>query len=134
MKKHRSPKTQRTTLSVFVFGILFSFLTLVILSFISSFILISVKNPLSSIKLTSLLVLLAAGAISGIAITKYKGDFNLVISIAASVSVAAVMLAVALISSRGSVGGGIFMNYLCYVLTYAFFSFVGRKRRVRRRR
>ncbi len=134
MKKHRSKSTEKTPLAVFIFGILFSFATLVILSFISSLILLSTKNPILSIKATSLAVLLIAGAISGFAITKYKGNLNFGISVAASVSVAVLMLAISLIFAKGNVGGGIFMNYLCYVLVAAFFAFVGRRKAKRHHR
>ena len=134
MKKHRNKNADKTPLSVFVFGILFSFLTLIILSFISSLILMSTKNPLFSIKLTSLVTLLAAGAISGFAIAKYKGNLSLGISIAASASAAILMLVISLISAKGNVSGSIFMNYICYVMVSAFFAFIGRKRKMHRHR
>ena len=134
MKKHRNSNARKTPLRVFVFGLGFSLAILIILSFIASFVILSMKNPLLNIKTASLLVLLSAGAISGFAISKYKGELNLGISIAASIAVAAVMLVASLICSRGKLEGGIFMNYLCYVLVSAFFSFVGRKRKVHRRR
>ena len=134
MKKYRNSNTKKSPLAVFIFGILFSVATLTTLSFISSFILMSTKNPLLSIKMASLVTLLAAGAISGFVIAKYKGNLSFGISIAASATVAILMLAISLISAKGNVSGGIFMNYLCYVLVSAFFSFVGRKRSVRRHR
>ena len=131
--KRRKTK-QKTSLAVLFFGIVFSFATLAVLSFISSFILSNTQNPLISIKLTSLVTLLCTAAISGFAIAKYKGDLNFGISITAAVSVAALILAISLISSKGSASGGVFMNCICYALISVFFSFIGRKRKAHRHR
>ena len=128
--KRRKTK-QRTHLSVLVFGIIFSIATLAMLSFVSSFILMSTKNPLLSVKTASLVTLLSTAAISGFATAKYKGDLNFGISILTSLSVTVLMLAISLISAKGNVGGGIFMNYVCFLLISVFFSFVGR-RKIRR--
>lgn len=133
MKKRRSSNADRSPLSVFIFGIIFSFAALTLLSFISSLILLSISNPLLSIKTTSLAVLLCAGAISGFTISKYKGEMNLSIAVSASLTVAVVMLGISLICAKGNVGGGVFMNYICYVLVSALFAFLGRKRKVRHR-
>lgn len=134
MKKRRNSKAQRTPLSVFIFGIFFSFFTLLLLSFIASLILISTKNPNLSIKVCSFATLLASGAISGFAISKYRRDLSFGISVFATLSVAVLMLAISLISTKGNVSGGIFMNYLCYVLISVFFSFIGRRKTKRHHR
>ena len=134
MKKRRTSKAQRTPLSVFIFGIVFSFSTLLLLSFIASLILIGTKNPNLSIRGASLATLLASGAISGFAISKYRRDFSFGISVSATLSVALLMILISLISAKGNVGGGVFMNYLCYVLISVFFSFIGRKKAKRHHR
>ena len=131
----RRKNKQRTSLAVLFFGIIFSLATLAVLSFISSLILTNTKNPLSGIKVASLITILCSAAISGIAIAKYKGELNFGISIITSLSVTALMLAISLISAKGSVGGGVFMNYGCYALISLFFSFVGsRKAKTHHRR
>lgn len=134
MKRHRNSKTQRTPLSVFIFGIIFSFATLVILSFIASLILAGTKNPIMSIKMTSFVIILVSGAASGFAISKYRKELSFGISIVTSVTVAALMLLISLISAKGQVGSGVFMNYLCYVLISVFFSFIGRRKAKRHHR
>lgn len=132
MKKRRSK--QRAPHTVIIFGIIFSFAILTILSFISSFILANTQNPILSIKITSLVIILLTAAISGFAIAKYKGDLNFGISIFTSLAVTVIMLAISLISAKGNVGGT-FMNYGCYALISLFFSFVGsRKAKTHHRR
>ena len=132
MKKRRSK--QRAPHTVIIFGIIFSFAILTILSFISSFILANTQNPILSIKITSLVIILLTAAISGFAIAKYKGDLNFGISIFTSLAVTVIMLAISLIFAKGNVGGT-FMNYGCYALISLFFSFVGsRKAKTHHRR
>ena len=132
MKKRRSK--QRAPHTVIIFGIIFSFAILTILSFISSFILANTQNPILSIKITSLVIILLTAAISGFAIAKYKGDLNFGISIFTSLAVTVIMLTISLISAKGNVGGT-FMNYGCYALISLFFSFVGsRKAKTHHRR
>ena len=132
MKRRRSK--QRAPHTVIIFGIIFSFAILTILSFISSFILANTQNPILSIKITSLVIILLTAAISGFAIAKYKGDLNFGISIFTSLAVTVIMLAISLISAKGNVGGT-FMNYGCYALISLFFSFVGsRKAKTHHRR
>lgn len=125
MKKRRSK--QRAPHTVIIFGIIFSFAILTILSFISSFILANTKNPILSIKITSLVIILLTSAISGFAIAKYKGDLNFGISIFTSLAVTVIMLAISLISAKGNVGGT-FMNCGCYALISLFFSFIGNRK------
>ena len=134
MKKHRTKSKQKTPIRVLTFGVIFSITTLGFLSLFATFILSKAENPLVSIKLTSLVVLLLSGAISGIVTAKHKGDLNFGLSILISVSVVLLMLAISLISAKGNVGGNVFMNYVCYFMIFIFFSFISRKRSVRRHR
>ena len=126
MKRRRSK--QRAPHTVIIFGIIFSFAILKILSFISSFILANTQNPILSIKITSLVIILLTAAISGFAIAKYKGDLNFGISIFTSLAVTVIMLAISLISAKGNVGGATVMNYVCYALVSLFFSFIGNRK------
>ncbi len=132
MKKHRGTKKQRTGLALMLYELLFSGGVLIVLSMLAAFILSSLKNPTANLKLFSLAVLLISAVISGYSISKHNG--NALSSIAVSAAFVGIMFIVSLIFAKGNVGGGVFMNYLCYMLVAAFFAFIGRKREKRRHR
>lgn len=128
MKKHRGIKVKKTPLGTIAFGIIFSFSAIIIISFIASAILMTSKNPTGSLSFVSFIAFLVAGAISGFIISRYKGDGGIGASVLVSLIFVAVMLAISLISAKGKVEGGAFMNLLCYMLISSFTAFLGRKR------
>ena len=133
MKKHRGSKIKKSALGSLLFGVLFSFAMLIIISFVSSALLMASKNPGGSIKVVSFAVLLITAAVSGFTVSKYKGEGGVVTSLISSVISVIIMLGISIICSGGKVGGVIFMNYLCYVLIAAFTAFLGKKRERRHR-
>ena len=133
MKKHRGVKIQKSALGSLAFGVIFSFTSLFIISFVCSLVLIATENPGGSINGVSLAALLITAAVSGFAVSKYKGEGGMKISLICALISAAVILAISLISSGGNISGGIFMDSLCYVLIAAFTAFLGRRREGRRR-
>lgn len=134
MKRHRGIKSKSTPLGAMIFGIVFSFLSLIALSLVASAILMMGKNPTGNLSLASFAVFLIAGAVSGFIISKHKGDGSIGIAIIASLIFIGIMLAVALITAKGKVSGAVFMNSLCYMLISSFTAFLGRKREKRRHR
>ena len=134
MKKHRGAKNPKSAPRSLLFGVLFSFAALIIISFVSSAFLMMGENPGGSVKGASLTVLLISAAISGFAVSKYKGEGGFGISLISALAAVVIMLAVSLISSGGKISGASLMNYLCYALVAAFTAFLGKRREGRRRR
>ncbi len=131
MKRHRSAKNRRSGFVLIMYEIVFSGVLLIALSLLSAILLSGMKNPTANIKIFSLAVLLVCAAISGFASSRYNG--NALSGIIASAIFVGIMLIISLIAAKGDIGGGIFMNYLCYMLVAAFSAFLGKKRERRRR-
>ena len=134
MKKHRGIKARRTLPEILVFGVIISLVILFISSLLFSGLIMTVSNPVGSVKTVSLTALLVSGAISGFIISKRKGEGGFIASLFSSLIFIGIILAIALIATRGRVGGVIFMNCFCYTLISSFFSLLAKKRERRHRR
>ncbi len=134
MKRRRTAKIKKTPFTAFVFGLCFSFISLLIVSLISSLILISTKNPLGNVGITSLISLLAAGILSGFVISRKNGEDGLKSSLLSAIAFVVIMFAVSLIFSKGKIGGAVLMNGLCYILISLPAALFGRKEKRRRRK
>ncbi len=132
MKKHRGAAKQKSGIVLMLYELIFSGALLIALSMLSAFILSYMGNPTASIKIFSLVCLLLCAAISGFFIS--RRNHSMLSSIAVSAVFTVIMLAVSLIAAKGAVGGGVLMNYLCYMLIASFSAFLGRKKEHRRRR
>ena len=134
MKRHRGSKAERTLPGVLLFGVIFSFAVLFVISLLLCGVIMNTSNPTGSIKTASLISLLLSGGISGLVIAKRRGDGGVVTALVSSLIFIGVLLSVALIFSKGKVNGVIFMNSLCYMMISVFFSFFAKKRQRHRRR
>ena len=135
MKRRKRTKNQLSPARAIFLRQIFSAATLFVLSIIFAVILSVMKNPIGSLKVTSLVALLASGAVSGIAIARRKGDGGVRCAIISAVIFALIIIAVSLIITGGKIGGLQFMNSLCYILVSALFALLpGRKKEKRRRR
>ena len=128
MKRHRVTKKRQAPLAALLFGVSLSFSAIILVSFIASAILFNTKTPIGKVDVASLISLLVAGALSGFAISKKKGEGGIVTASICSATSIAIMLLISLISGSGNIGGKSFMNYVCYILVSVFFAFIGRKR------
>ncbi len=133
MKKHRGSKKKTSLRSAVLFGVVFSCLSIIAVSFFASLLVSRLDDPSGNLGHASLASLLIAGAISGFAVSKYKGDGGISASLISSLITVFIMLAAALIGKSGNVGGGIFMNYLCYLSLAALSAFLGRGREGRKK-
>lgn len=134
MRKRKNSKSKNTSLKTLLFGVIFSFTVLVILSLASSFLLVGFKNPTANIGIASLAVFLVTAAISGFTISKHRACGGIAFSALSSLLFIALLFAVALIISKGQISGGLFMNYLCYMLISLFTAFIGARKPKRRKR
>ena len=131
--KKRSKFKMTGVATVFV-GVGASFGILIILTLLGAALISSLADPLSSIKTASLVLFLISGAVSGFVVAKFKSEGGILLSALSSLIFSLMLIAVSLICNKGSVGGGILMNALCYFLIAALFAFFGRKRERRSRR
>ncbi len=135
MKKSRVISRHGRRLSPVVLGTLFSFVSLLVTSLVVSLVVSSLKNPIETIAIGSLVAFMASGAISGFSIAKKNCGVGFRLSLLCSGLFIAIILVSSLILEKGSLSGGALMNYLCYLMISAFFAFLGarEKRRGRRR-
>ena len=134
MKKRKNKKSKNTAIGTLLLGILFSFTVLIVLSLISSFLLIGLKNPTANIRIASLAVFLVTAAVSGFAVSKHRGEGGIAFSALTALAFIALLFALALIMSKGKISGVLFMNYLCYMLISSFAALLGSKKRKRHKR
>ena len=134
MKKSKVIGRRGGGVSPLAFGTLFSFISLTVTSFVVSLIISSLKNPIEVIAVGSLIAFMASGAISGFSIAKKNRGIGFRLSLLCSVIFIAIVLICSLILGKGSLSGGNFMNYLCYLMISAFFAFLGAREKRRRGR
>ena len=134
MKKSKLINRRGARLSPLVLGVLFSFLSLMISSFLVSVIISALKNPIEMIAIGSLIAFMTSGAVSGFSIARKNRASGIRLSLICSVIFIAIVLVASLLTKRGSISGGMFMNYLCYLMISAFFAFLGAREKRRKRR
>ena len=134
MRRKKGTRACKSNVSTILFGVIFSFTALFIISFAFSLILMASENPGDGVGKISLAALLITAFISGFAVSKYKGEGGVKTSILTSFISAAVILSSSLILSKGNVGGGVFMNCLCYFMMASLAAFLSRKRERRHKR
>ncbi len=128
MRKRKNTKLKNTAIGTLLFGVLFSFAVLIVLSLASSFLLVGFKNPTSNIRIASLTVFLITAAVSGFAVSKHRGAGGIAFSALTSLLFIAVLFAVAIIISKGKISGALFMNYLCYMMISSFTAVIGTRK------
>lgn len=136
MKKRRASRFNTDGKNIIIFGVLLSFAVLMLTLLAASAVLslITLKAPTRNVNTALLAALVISAAISGFTVARRKGEGGTAASVFSSLIFSVLMLAVALISTKGNVGGSVFMNCLCYTLTAVFGAFAAKKRAHRRRR
>ncbi len=132
MKKHRGLKKRTPAPLLMLYEVVFSAVLIIALSLLSAIVLSSMKNPTANIKIFSLIILLVCAVVSGFLTSRYNQ--SILSSIIASLIFTAIMLIISLICAKGAVGGGVFMNYLCYMGTAAVSAFVGGRKKENKHR
>lgn len=134
MKKRKGTKTSKSAVGKLFSSVLFSFLLLIPVSLLSGGILLFLKNPVGSMKVASLAVLLISAAISGFSNSKRCGDGGIIFAIVSSFVFVLIMFSVSLVATKGHVSGVLFMNYVCYMLVSSLFAFLAVRRKGHKRR
>ena len=134
MKKRRKANSAPSRIAALFFGAGFSFVLLLLLSFVAAIILSTMKTPTKNLALVSLTVFLLCGFITGFVTSKKHKDEGLAYSLFVSLIFTFILLAISLVTSRGKVSGMLFMNYLCYIMINAFSAFFAKSMPKKRRR
>lgn len=131
MRKYKKSLTLPKSI---ILGVLFSFITLLVITLVSSFVVLRFKNPTNLVPTASLVVFVLCGTVSGFSLSKLKGDGGMAFALITGLTFIFLFIIVSLILTKGRVPGMLFMNALCYLLVSAFWAFIGKKRQAKRRR
>ena len=134
MKKSKVIGRHTTKVSPIIFGIVISLISLFASSLVVSLVVSAMKNPVEVLSLGSLVAFMLSGAISGFVIAKKNKGMGFRASLFSSLFFIVAVFLVSLVLKKGSVSGSSLMNYLCYIMISAFFSFWGSREPHRRRR
>ena len=106
-----------------------------ICALIAAVIAYSSDDPTKSVAPSALATLAVSAAVSGIVISRMKGEGGVKLSGIASITLILLLFITALISGKGIVGPSAFMNYACYIGVSLLSAYIGRKKEgVRRKR
>ncbi len=110
-----------------------SVLLIILFSLISALIVGTLDDPTKNIGLFSLVAMILSAMVSGVICARIKDDSSLRFAALVGLAVVLIMLLINVIICSGRVSLGSFMNYGCYLGTYALSAFLGRKRNGHRR-
>ncbi len=127
-------KIADNTLYLFLISLGIAVLSLVLCALVMALIAYSSENPTKSVPLFSLVALIASAAVSGITVSRIKGEGGVKFTALVSLALMLLLLLIAIISGKGSVPPSAFMNYACYMGVAVISAFLGRKREKRRKR
>ncbi|MBQ8690019.1 MAG: hypothetical protein IJ515_06630 [Clostridia bacterium] len=134
MGKGKKSGVRKTNASALVFGIIFTTAVFLLTALIGAAIAGGLKNPTGSIGTISLIVLMTTAAISGIAISKYKGEGGVFPSVLSSLFFTLVLLIIGLVLTKGHLPLIAVINLALFILVNTIFAYLGKKREPRRRR
>ena len=108
--------------------------TILILTMILAWISISTLDPTGKIGIFSLTSLIISAVISGLFASWQNPTDGVGFSIVSGLGMTLIMLLCGIIASAGRLSGGAFMNYGCYLGTYALLSYIGMRAKDKRKR
>ena len=114
-------------------GVGISAASFILLSVISSFIISATPQPLRFANIGAFAALLISGAVAGFITARLLPERKILYSLISALLFSLLMLAVGLIMARGGISGGVFLNYLSYILTSLLFAWLGSRERKRHR-
>ena len=112
----------------FVPSLLFCIFSYLIFTLVASFILLKTAESSAIVPISSLIVFLISGAVSGIFISRYKGEGGVKFTALSTLTFVLILTLISLVMSRGQLKGSLLMNYFCYLLVGILFSALARKR------
>ena len=134
MGKGRKSGAQRTNASALVFGIIFTTVVFIFTALIGAAIAGSLENPTGNIGTVALVCFMLTAALSGVTISKYKGEGGIFPSVLSSLFFTLVLLIIGLIMTKGHLPIIAIINLCLFILITVIFAYLGRKRATRRKR
>lgn len=129
-----SKKSSRSVGRCFIICLGFSMVTILVLTMILAWISISTDDPTGKIGIFSLIALIIAATISGLFASWQNPTDGVGFSVISGLGMTLIMLLCGIIASAGKLKGGTFMNYGCYLGTYALLSYIGMRAKDKRKR
>ena len=129
-----SKKSSRSVGRCFIICLGFSVVTILILTMILAWISISTLDPTGKIGIFSLISLILAATLSGLFASWQNPTDGVGFSVISGLGMTLIMLLCGIIVSAGRLSGGAFMNYGCYLGTYALLSYIGMRAKDKRKR
>lgn len=129
-----SKKSSRSVGRCFIICLGFSMVTILVLTMILAWISISTDDPTGKIGIFSLIALIIAATISGLFASWQNPTDGVGFSVISGLGMTLIMLLCGIIASAGKLSGGAFMNYGCYLGTYALLSYIGMRAKDKRKR
>ena len=134
MTYNRQRRGERSGKRTFIYGIIFTALSFLILALTASLILSKLKDPLGGSWLASISVLLMTGAATGFFITKYRGEGSFLLSFLCSGSFAILLFSIGMIACKGKIASVTAINLISYVAATVIFATLAKKKRKTRKR
>ena len=129
-----SKKSSRSVGRCFIICLGFSTVTITVLTMILAWISISTDDPTGKIGIFSLISLILAATLSGLFASWQNPTDGVGFSVISGLGMTLIMLLCGIIVSAGRLSGGAFMNYGCYLGTYALLSYIGMRAKDKRKR
>ena len=129
-----SKKSSRSVGRCFIICLGFSTVTILVLAMILAWISISTDDPTGKIGIFSLISLILAATLSGLFASWQNPTDGVGFSVISGLGMTLIMLLCGIIVSAGRLSGGAFMNYGCYLGTYALLSYIGMRAKDKRKR
>ncbi len=105
-----------------------SVLLIILLSLASALIVGALDDPTKYLGVFSLGAMLLSAIAGGVCCARIKGEGGVRFAALVALAIVLVMLLINVIISAGKVSGGAFMNYGCYLGTFALSAFIGKKK------
>ena len=127
-------RTENNILVSFALSIGICIVSAAVISFILALVANSSDNSTENIPLFALASLLASAAVSGVIISRMKGQGGIRFSALVSLAFVLMLLLVSVIANKGAVPPSAFMNYGCFMGMATLSAYLGRKKDTKRRR
>ena len=128
MSRHKKRREAPGSITVMLLGVLASAILTALLSFIFSFIALSMANPDGAVGIFSIAALIITAAITGFTLSRVKGEGGVLLSTLSALLFTLILLLIGLIASGGALPLGCIINYVCFIAVSAISSLLGRRR------
>ena len=132
--KHRNEKFKIGRMGQIALSALYSLVVMLVLTLITAGLsLLLLKDPISSIGVMSIIIIILGAVISGVTLTRIFSDYGMQTAIFSSLLLSLLALIIGLIMGGGGVNLKLSLNVLIYVLCSILTAYLARPRAKRRK-